>query len=131
MFIFGTGGIVFFALLVLWVWALFDCIATETSKCRNLPKVVWLILVLLLPDLGAIAWLFLGRPKRAGWRPGSTETRASSTVTDDAPVLRSDAAITDRRSAELDRRLDEHLARERELGADGGSASAAESGPED
>jgi hypothetical protein len=37
--------------------------------------VVWLLLVLMIPDVGGIAWLLLGRPERAGFRPGETTYR--------------------------------------------------------
>ena len=47
------------------IWAIFDCISTDAALCRNLPKGVWLILVLILPDIGSIAWLLLGRPQNA------------------------------------------------------------------
>ena len=72
MILFETEGLVAFVLFLFWIWALFDCISTDGSLCRNLPKGVWLILVLLLPDIGALAWLLLGRPQKAGWRPGSS-----------------------------------------------------------
>ena len=45
---------------------------------RNLPKGIWLIIVLILPDIGSIAWLLLGRPEKAGWRPGDTEARRTA-----------------------------------------------------
>ena len=68
-----VDGIVAVALFMFWIWALLDCIATDSAMCRNLPKPMWLILVLILPDIGALAWLLLGRPEKAGWRPGSTD----------------------------------------------------------
>jgi hypothetical protein len=72
-------GIVGVALLALWVYCIFDVIATEQAAVRNLPKGIWLIIVILLPDVGSIAWLLLGRPERAGWRPGDTEVRRGMT----------------------------------------------------
>ena len=59
-----------------WIWALLDCIATDSAMCRNLPKPMWIILILILPDIGALVWLLLGRPERASWRPGSTDYAA-------------------------------------------------------
>jgi hypothetical protein len=47
---------------------------------RNLPKIVWLIVVIFLPDIGSIAWLALGRPAFAGWRPGDTTGRPTRRV---------------------------------------------------
>lgn len=53
-------------LLILWAWAVLDCISTDSILVRNLPKTTWLFLVLFIPSIGAIAWLLLGRPEHAG-----------------------------------------------------------------
>ena len=66
------GGLVGLLLLGLWVYCIFDVIAAESVLVRNLPKTAWLLIVVFLPDIGAIAWLGLGRPQFAGWRPGAT-----------------------------------------------------------
>src|SRR5439155_18064938 len=42
-------------LLAIWVFAIFDVIKTDRELCRNLPKELWLLLVIILPDVGAIA----------------------------------------------------------------------------
>ena len=104
---FEAGGIVALVLLGFWIWALFDCISTDSSLCRNLPKGVWLIVVLLLPDLGSLAWLLLGRPEHAHWRPGSTDYSAPrrSVGIEDDPRYSPSAGVTDRKSAELDAEL--------------------------
>jgi hypothetical protein len=94
--------------LALWVWAILDVIETEAERCRNLPKGIWLILVLILPDIGSIAWILQGRPERASWRPGSTDYAAprSPIAYEDQPGYAALPEVTDRRSEELDRRLD-------------------------
>ena len=63
-------------LLALWIYCIFDVISTDEALIRNLPKTLWLIIVIFLPDVGSIAWLLLGRPMYAGWRPGDTTVRA-------------------------------------------------------
>ena len=68
--LFGDG-VVGLALLVLWIFCILDVISTEEVLCRNLPKYVWLLIVIILPDVGSIAWLLLGRPAGAGFRLGS------------------------------------------------------------
>jgi hypothetical protein len=105
--LFETGGLVALLLIGFWVWALLDCISTDSSLCRNLPKGVWLIVVLLLPDIGSLAWLLLGRPEKAHWRPGSTDYRAPRRAVgiEDDPRYSGPASVTDRRSAELDAEL--------------------------
>ena len=108
MFLFDAGGLVALFLLLFWVWALFDCVATDSSLCRNLPKGVWIIIVLILPDIGSFLWLLLGRPERAHWRPGSSDYRAPRRPVglEDHPRYSAAAGITDRRSAELDAQLE-------------------------
>jgi hypothetical protein len=59
-------------LLALWAFATIDVIVTEGSRHRNLPKLAWLAIVVLVPPLGPLAWLALGRPRSAAWRPGAT-----------------------------------------------------------
>ncbi len=72
---FAGGGLIGFALIALWIYCIFDVISTEESLVRSLPKMAWLIIVIILPDIGSIAWLILGRPVFAGWRPGDTSGR--------------------------------------------------------
>ena len=48
---------------VLWVYCLVEVISTPEPRMRNLPKVAWLLLVLLIPLVGSIAWLVAGRPE--------------------------------------------------------------------
>jgi hypothetical protein len=61
--------------LALWVYCIFDVISTDEALIRNMPKGIWLMIVIFLPDIGSLAWLFLGRPANAGWRPGDTSVR--------------------------------------------------------
>jgi hypothetical protein len=106
--LFEVEGIVAIVVLVLWIWALVDCITTDSEMCRNLPKGVWLIIVLLLFDLGAILWVLLGRPANKHWRPGTGPTDYSAPRrplgAEDRTGFSGD--VSDRRSAELDRRLE-------------------------
>ena len=55
----GLFGLVLFGL---WLYCLIDVITTDSARCRNLPKLAWLLIVLLLPDIGSIAWLVAGHP---------------------------------------------------------------------
>ena len=110
MLFLGAEGLVFLAILAFWIWALFDCISTDSALCRNLPKGFWVIIILLLPTIGALAWLLLGRPERAGWRPGSTDYSAPRRpvgIEDSPRYLEVAGDVSDRRSEELDRRLEE------------------------
>ena len=68
-------GFVPLVLLALWAYCVFDVIASDEALIRNLPKGIWLVIVIFLPDVGSLAWLALGRPLYAGWRPGDTSSR--------------------------------------------------------
>jgi hypothetical protein len=69
LFLDGGLGLVF---LALWVFCIVDVLTTDASRCRNLPKGVWVILVLLLPDIGSIAWLIAGHP----WESNGNQSMA-------------------------------------------------------
>lgn len=49
----------------LLVYCLVDCIQTDSVLVRNLPKGAWILLIVVLPLVGGIAWLVAGRPERA------------------------------------------------------------------
>jgi hypothetical protein len=54
--------------MAMWVFCLVDVISSEEGAIRNLPKVPWLLIVLLFPLAGSIAWLVAGRPQGAPGR---------------------------------------------------------------
>ncbi len=60
-----ANGALGLAMLVLWIYCLFDAITTDASRVRNLSKGVWVVIVLLLPDIGSVLWLLAGRPQGA------------------------------------------------------------------
>jgi hypothetical protein len=60
--IFGGFGLL---LLALWIFCIVDVITSDEYQVRNLPKLAWLLIVLLLPDIGSIVWLIAGRPQGA------------------------------------------------------------------
>ncbi|MER7767967.1 PLD nuclease N-terminal domain-containing protein [Kitasatospora sp. NPDC096140] len=49
--------------LAFWVWAFVDCLTTPEDEVKHLPKVVWVLIVLLFPPLGPIAWLIAGKQR--------------------------------------------------------------------
>jgi hypothetical protein len=118
-------GVVSIALLALWVYCILDVIASADVLIRNLPKGLWLLIVIFLPDVGSLAWLLLGRPLYAGWRPGDTTRRAPRRVIgpedrDDFPASRPPRALPSREDELADweerlRRREEEL-RRRERG---------------
>lgn len=52
----------------LWLFCLVDVIGTPDREVRNLPKIAWLVLVLLFPFVGSLAWIIAGRPESAARR---------------------------------------------------------------
>lgn len=63
-----VAGVVGIVVLFVWVYCLYDVLTTEDSLIRNLPKVGWFVIVLVLFDLGAILWLCFGRPRMSSTR---------------------------------------------------------------
>jgi hypothetical protein len=51
--------------LALVVFCLIDCVQSNEHRIRNLPKWVWIVLIILLPMVGGVVWLVAGRPTRA------------------------------------------------------------------
>jgi hypothetical protein len=56
----------FLLLLAVWIYAFVDCLNTPEREVRKLPKVVWVIVILLFGQvlLGPVAWFIAGRPRR-------------------------------------------------------------------
>lgn len=70
------GGIFGLALIVLWAYCIYDVIRTDEKSVQNLPKMIWLLIVIVIPSIGSIAWLLLGRPSAAALRPGARLARS-------------------------------------------------------
>ena len=49
--------------IALLVYCLIDCIQTDEGDVRNLSKSLWVILIIVLPIVGGVAWLVAGRPQ--------------------------------------------------------------------
>ena len=50
--------------LVVTLYALIDAILIPGALARSLPKWLWLVLIVVVPFFGAVAWLAAGRPTR-------------------------------------------------------------------
>jgi hypothetical protein len=59
-----TRGLPVLIELGLLVFCLIECIRTPADEQRNLPRWAWIVLILLVPLVGSIAWLVAGRPRR-------------------------------------------------------------------
>lgn len=119
-------GLVALLNVVLLVVALIDCIAAEEFAVRNLPKIVWVFLILLFSPIGAIVWFVAGRPQHAAtgpggaWRPGSgfpepERPRPARTLApDDDPAFLRGLAMSRRDDEDLLRKWEEDLKRREE-----------------
>ena len=48
--------------LVIFVYALVDVIRTDGRYTRGISKPAWIVVMVLLPLLGAVLWFIFGRP---------------------------------------------------------------------
>ncbi|MEU1408046.1 PLD nuclease N-terminal domain-containing protein [Streptomyces sp. NPDC005728] len=83
----------FLLVLALWIYAFVDCLNTPEEEVRHLPKVAWVVIVLLFGEVlvGPVAWLVTGKVRRAPAGGGSTpsewhrNTAANWVAPDDNP----------------------------------------------
>ncbi|MGW5233559.1 PLD nuclease N-terminal domain-containing protein [Streptomyces nodosus] len=118
----------FLLVLALLIYAFIDCLNTPEEQVRGLPKVVWLIIILLFGEVlvGPILWLLVGKVRQTP-ATGSTpsEWHRDHTTTwvapDDNPEFlkslkeenKKDEALLKDWEADLRRREDELRRRER------------------
>lgn len=73
------------------IYAVIDAIQTEDARVRHLPKLIWIMLILLSAPtgIGAIAWLVTGRLRGPqNRRPGPGRPSAPRGPDDDPDFLR-------------------------------------------
>lgn len=86
----------------LTVFALTDAVSTPDKKIKSAPRIAWVLAILLLPPLGALAWLWVGKDRS----PDSGDTprgRTAPASPDDDPEFLASidrAARNARRDAE-------------------------------
>ncbi|MEV4390417.1 PLD nuclease N-terminal domain-containing protein [Nonomuraea sp. NPDC049607] len=84
-----AGVLIGLALLAFWLFSLFDVITAPEEEVRNVPKALWVLIVVLIPLLGGVIWMLRGRPKaeRDPW-PVSPGPGAPKGPDDDPDFLR-------------------------------------------
>jgi len=76
--------------LAMTIYAVIDAIQTEDTRVQYLPKIVWILLILLFTPIGAIAWFFTGRQRGPqNGRRGRNYPAAPRGPDDDPDFLRS------------------------------------------
>jgi hypothetical protein len=123
-----------FSLLViaLMIGALIDIITRDSALVKHLPKMVWIIIVILLPLIGSVLWFAIGREYGEGGIaiPRMRRAERPSTVqTDVRPAPPTDTRTTEQQIADLDREIEEwRLREELEKRRRDGDASSGSSG---
>ncbi|MCR8576524.1 PLD nuclease N-terminal domain-containing protein [Streptomyces sp. Isolate_219] len=126
----------FLLVLALWIYAFIDCLNTPESQVRGLPKVVWVLIILLFGEVlvGPVAWLVAGKQRQPVKGGGSTPSewhrnrRTKFVAPDDNPeFLQSlkkentkDEALLKDWEADLRRREDELRRKETKPGESNG-----------
>lgn len=59
----------FILILALTIYAFIDCLNTPEEEVKHLPKVVWVLIILLFTIVGPVVWLVAGKQRHAV--PGS------------------------------------------------------------
>ncbi|WP_194410668.1 PLD nuclease N-terminal domain-containing protein [Microbacterium cremeum] len=96
-------GLLILALVaaIFWVFTIVDCAVQPPSRHRGVSKPVWILIVVLLPVLGGIMWLVVGRTRKSA-------VVARRAPDDDPEFLGRIGTISDQ--DERIRRLEEELA---------------------
>ncbi|GAB3255544.1 PLD nuclease N-terminal domain-containing protein [Arthrobacter pigmenti] len=106
-------------LVALIIYAAIDCIMSDSAKVRGVPKPAWIAIIVLVPVIGALLWLVLGRPSGTA---SAQQTRRHPTAPDDDPNFLKNLETRRRqqaKEAELKAKEDELRNRERRLNEDG------------
>ena len=122
------GALVGVGFLILWIYCIYDVITTDEALVQHLPKLIWLLIVVLLSDLGSLLWLAFGRPRIWHRRAQDPTRRATygagpsgqTPTLDDLPPgknpivhYREEQALLRLREERLNRREEELKRRER------------------
>ncbi|WP_018543798.1 PLD nuclease N-terminal domain-containing protein [Streptomyces sp. LaPpAH-108] len=56
----------FLLVLALWIYAFVDCLNTPEDEVRHLPKLAWVVVILLFGEIlvGPVAWLLVGKVRQ-------------------------------------------------------------------
>ncbi|SEF09582.1 Phospholipase_D-nuclease N-terminal [Jiangella alba] len=55
--------------IALLVYALIDCLQTDSTRFRSLNRVAWVAIIVLIPLIGPILWLVIGKERARPQRP--------------------------------------------------------------
>lgn len=78
----------FLLIIALTIYTFIDCLNTPEEEVKHLPKVVWVIIILLFSIVGPVVWLFAGKKRAAvggGGFGGGRARRTQWVAPDDNP----------------------------------------------
>jgi hypothetical protein len=92
--------------IAVWVYTFVDCLRTDESRVRGLPKIAWVFVVILLPLVGSVLWFLIGKERR-----GRVENRPANKMhaPDDDPAFLGKIRMEQDREQRI-RSLEERLA---------------------
>jgi hypothetical protein len=82
--LFGLGVVV----VILTIYTLVDCAVFDRNRIRGVPRWGWILMIILLPILGPVLWLLIGRGRRASSGPANGRVTRSVAPDDDPDFLR-------------------------------------------
>lgn len=99
-------------LIVVTIGTIIDIIMRSDLQVKVLPRVLWIIVVILFPLLGVVLWFTLGREySNAGIRIRRV-SRAAPPAAPAPPQRPADTRTTEEQIADLDREIEEWRLRE-------------------
>jgi hypothetical protein len=77
----------FLLIIALTIYTFIDCLNTPEEEVKHLPKVVWVIIILLFSIVGPVVWLFAGKKRSltGGNGGGGGRRRTQWVAPDDNP----------------------------------------------
>jgi hypothetical protein len=93
--------------IVAAVYCAVECAQSDRDQIRNLPKPLWLFLIVIVPILGPASWFLFGRPRAtpAPAAAGPVRPRRRPVAPDDDPRFLDQLDRTNREIRDLEREL--------------------------
>jgi hypothetical protein len=95
--------IVGLAAVIFSLYAVVDCAMTDHRRARGIPKPLWVLVILVIPVIGALLWFTLGKDRNTG------KGQLRRVAPDDDPAFLKRLG-TDKEQDERIRRLEQELA---------------------
>jgi Phospholipase_D-nuclease N-terminal len=101
--------IIGFVALALFIFCLVDVISIYDSRIKTLNKIAWVFIIILVPLIGPILWLAVGK-ERGGDRPAERARNTRPVAPDDDPAFLRNVDVQESQEARI-RRLEAELKR--------------------